>query len=122
MYSKTIIAGNLGTDPEVRATTNGTQVANFSVAVNRGWGENKKTEWYKVVAWKTLAETAEKYLKKGSKVLVEGEMETRSWDKDDGTKGYATELIANKIQFLESKSDSEQNNNGGDSADSDVPF
>ncbi len=122
MYSKTIIAGNLGTDPEMRSTQNGVNVANFSVAVSRGWGENKKTEWYNVVAWKTLAETAEKYLKKGSKVLVEGEMETRSWDKDDGTKGYSTELIANRIQFLESRADSEQNNNVGDSADSDVPF
>jgi len=122
MYSKTIIAGNLGKDPEMRATQNGTSVANFSVAVSRGWGENKKTEWYNVVAWKTLAETAEKYLKKGSKVLVEGEMETRSWDKDDGTKGYSTELIANRIQFLESRADSEQNSSNSDPANDDIPF
>ena len=122
MYSKTIIAGNLGTDPEMRSTQNGTNVANFSVGVSRGWGENKKTEWYKVVAWKTLAETAEKYLKKGSKVLVEGEMETRSWDKDDGTKGYSTELIANRIQFLESRADSEQNSSNSDPVDDSVPF
>ena len=122
MYSKTTIIGNLGMDPEVRYTQNQKPVANFSVGVNTGSGEFKHTEWFKVVAWNKLAETAEKYLKKGAKVLVEGEMRTKSWEKDDGSKIYSTELIARNFSFLDKKSDDNQNNSAPNNGDSDIPF
>lgn len=105
MINKVILIGNLGKDPEVRYTADGTAVATFSLATSEKWtdrnnGEKKEaTEWHRVVAWKGLAENCGKYLSKGSKVYVEGKLQTRSWEKDGITR-YATEIVAGTIRFL----------------------
>jgi single-strand DNA-binding protein len=101
--NKVIIIGNLGQDPEVRYTPNGAAVCNLSVATSLEWnkdGEKKDiTEWHRIVAFKGLAENCGKYLSKGSKVYVEGRLQTRKWEKD-GQTHYSTEIVANDVQFL----------------------
>ena len=97
--NKVIIVGNLGKDPEVRFMPNGNAVANITVATSETWkdkqtGEAKeKTEWHRVVIFGKLAEIAGEYLKKGSKVYLEGSLQTRKWTKDDGTDQYTTEIV-----------------------------
>jgi single-strand DNA-binding protein len=106
--NKVMIIGRLGRDPEVRYTQGGTAVTNFSVATSDGWtdkatGEKReKTEWHRVVAFRRLAEVCGEYLAKGRQVYVEGRLQTRSWEKDGITR-YTTEILADKVQFLESK-------------------
>ena len=104
--NKVMLIGNLGADPEVRSTANGTRVANLSVATSRQWnnqaGERQeKTEWHRVVAWNSrvskLADFAEKYLKKGDRVYVEGRIEYRTWEDRDGNTRYATEINAREL-------------------------
>lgn len=108
--NKVILVGNLGKDPEVRYTVNGTPVANFSIATSDNWtdkntGEKREnTEWHKIVVWRRLAENCGQYLKKGRQVYVEGKLKTRSWEKD-GVKRYTTEIIAHDVQFLGRKGD-----------------
>lgn len=103
--NKVIIVGNLGRDPEMRYTPDGTAVANFSVATSESWtdkqsGEKKeKTEWHRIVAWRRLGEICGEYLHKGSQVYVEGKLQTRSWEQDGVTR-YTTEVIASTVQFL----------------------
>ncbi len=104
--NKVMIIGNLGKDPEMRFTANGSAVANFSVAVSRQFagsdGERREeTEWFRVVAWNKLAELCNQYLQKGRKVYVEGRLQTRSFDGQDGQKRYSTEVIAAEVQFLD---------------------
>ena len=98
--NKVILVGNLGKDPEVRRMTSGDPVVNLSVATSENWkdkasGERKeKTEWHRVVIFnKNLAEVAEKYLRKGSKVYVEGQLQTRKWTDKDGAEKYSTEVV-----------------------------
>jgi single-strand DNA-binding protein len=98
--NKVILVGNLGKDPEVRRMTSGEPVVNLSVATSESWrdkasGERKeKTEWHRVVIFnKNLADVAEKYLKKGSKVYVEGQLQTRKWTDKDGQEKYSTEVV-----------------------------
>jgi single-strand DNA-binding protein len=98
--NKVILVGNLGKDPEVRRMTSGEPVVNLSVATSESWrdkasGERKeKTEWHRVVIFnKNLAEVAEKYLRKGSKVYVEGQLQTRKWTDKDGAEKYSTEVV-----------------------------
>jgi single-strand DNA-binding protein len=100
--NKAMIIGNLGRDPEMRYTPNGQAVTQFTVAVNRNYkdasGEWKEeTEWFRVVAWGPLAERTAEYLRKGRKVYVEGRLQTRTWEDQDGQKHYTTELIANTV-------------------------
>lgn len=106
--NKVIIVGNLGQDPEVRYTPSGAAVANFSVATSENWkdkttGERREqTEWHNIVVWNKTAELAKDYLKKGSKVYIEGSLQTRSWDDESsGQKRYKTEIRGNNIQFLD---------------------
>jgi single-strand DNA-binding protein len=104
--NKVMIIGNLGKDPEMRFTANGSAVTNFSVAVSRQYsgsdGERREeTEWFTVVAWNKLAELCNQYLQKGRRVYVEGRLQTRSWDGQDGQKRYRTEVIASEVQFLD---------------------
>ena len=104
--NKAMIIGNLGRDPEMRYTPNGQAVTQFTVAVNRNYkdqsGEWKEeTEWFRVVAWAQLAERTAEYLRKGRKVYVEGRLQTRSWEGQDGQKRYTTELIANTVTPLD---------------------
>ena len=108
--NKVILVGNLGNDPEVRYTPSGTAVANVSVATGESWkdkntGERQeRTEWHRVVFFSRLAEIVEQYLKKGSKVYIEGRLQTRSWEQE-GVKRYTTEIIANDMQMLDSRGD-----------------
>lgn len=108
--NKAIIVGNLGRDPEVRYTPDGTAVANFSVATSEQWtdkqsGEKKeRTEWHRIVAWRRLGEICGEYLSKGSQVYVEGKLQTRSWEQDGVTR-YTTEIIASTVQFIGGRGD-----------------
>lgn len=105
MYlNRAIVIGNLTRDPELRALPSGIQVASFSVATNRVWKdkEGKKQEaadFHNIVVFGRQAETVSQYLRKGSSVLIEGRMQTRSWDGQDGQKKYRTEIVADRVQF-----------------------
>ena len=108
--NKVILIGNLGRDPEVRYTPNGLAVANITLATTEVWkdkqsGENQeRTEWHRVVFYSRLAEIAGEYLRKGSKVYIEGRLQTRKWqDKTSGQDRYTTEIIADNMQMLDSK-------------------
>jgi single-strand DNA-binding protein len=104
--NKAMIIGNLGRDPEMRYTQSGQAVTQFTVAVNRNYKDSsgewkEETEWFRVVAWGPLAERTAEYLRKGRKVYVEGRLQTRSWEGQDGQKRYTTELIANTVTPLD---------------------
>lgn len=102
-----MLIGNLGADPEIRATQSGQMVATLSIATsevfnNREGQRQEKTEWHRVVLWGKTAELAEKYLRKGRKVYIEGRIQTRSWDDPSGQKKYSTEIVASQMTFLDS--------------------
>ena len=104
--NKVMIIGNLGTDPEMRYTANGNAVTTFSVACNRNYtapdGERREeTEWFSVVTWNKLAETCSQFLQKGRRAYVEGRLQTRSWEGQDGQKRFRTEVVANTVLFLD---------------------
>jgi len=104
--NKVMIIGNLGRDPELRYTPNGTPVVSFSVAVDRQWttssGERREaTEWFNVVAWRELAEICKQMLSKGRLVYVEGSLQTRSWEGADGQRHYRVEVVADQMTLLE---------------------
>ncbi len=104
--NKVMIIGNLGRDPEMRYTPSGQAVTQFTVAVNRNYkGQdgnwNEETEWFRVVAWAQLGERAAENLRKGMKVYVEGRLQTRQWEDQQGQKRYTTELIANQVTNLD---------------------
>lgn len=107
--NKVILIGNIGQDPEVRSMSNGGQVANATVATSESWkdkatGEQKEhTEWHRVVFYRRLAEIVGEYLKKGSKVYIEGKLQTRKWQDQSGNDRYTTEIIANEMQMLDSR-------------------
>lgn len=108
--NKVILVGNLGGDPETRYLTSGDPVCNITVATSEMWkdresGQNQeRVEWHKVVFFKKLAEIVSQYLKKGSKVYIEGSLKTRQWEKD-GQKHYSTEIIARDMQMLDNRTD-----------------
>lgn len=110
--NKVILLGNVGGDPELRYTTSGAGVANFSIATNESWtdknsGERQeRTEWHRIVAWGRLAEICNQYLRKGSKVYIEGRLQTRSWEGQDGQRRYTTEINASEMQMLDSRDES----------------
>lgn len=104
--------GRLTKDVELNTTNNGVSVAKFSIAVNRKFkDENGESiaDFFNVVAWRGLGENIHKYCKKGSKVFIAGELQNRSWDKEDGTKAYITEIVANECEFLDNKNNNENN-------------
>ncbi|MBI2950992.1 single-stranded DNA-binding protein [bacterium] len=106
--NKVILIGNLGADPELKYTPSGSAVSNFTLATNESWVDGKgerqeKTEWHRIVVWGKLAEICNEYLKKGSKVYIEGRLQTRSWDGQDGNKRYTTEIVARDMQMLDSR-------------------
>jgi single-strand DNA-binding protein len=102
--NKVILIGNVGKDPETRYLENGTPVSNFTLATNEIYNRNGEkvtnTEWHNIVVWRTLADVAQKYVKKGSQVFIEGKIRTRSWDDKDGNKRYTTEIVADSMQLL----------------------
>lgn len=108
MYNKIILIGNLGRDPEIRRLESGAVVANFSLATNENYRDKAGnwqtiTEWHNIVAWRNLAERAERDLKTGSMVFVEGKLTTRKWQDKDGNDRYTTEVIADVIRPLDKK-------------------
>ena len=106
--NKVILVGNLGQDPEVKFTAGGAAVTTLSIATSDSWKDKdsgmdkERTEWHRVVLWRRLAEIAGEYLKKGSKVYIEGQLQTRKWEQEGQTR-YTTEIVARDLQFLDSK-------------------
>ncbi len=103
-FNRAIIVGNLTRDPELRSLPSGVQVATIGVATNRVWkdkngAKQESTDYHNVVVFGRQAQTSAQYLRKGASVLVEGRIQTRSWDAPDGTKKYRTEIVADRIQF-----------------------
>lgn len=137
--NKAILIGNLGNDPETRYTASGAAVTNVSLATSENWrdkqsGEQQeRTEWHRVVFFGKLAEIAGEYLKKGSKVYVEGRIQTRKWQGQDGQDRYTTEIVANDMQMLDSRGGGSAPMDNGpasrpepanvaDGPDDDIPF
>jgi single-strand DNA-binding protein len=138
--NKVMLIGRLGQDPELKYTQSGVAVVNFSVATGLKWKDQEgnwqeKTEWHNVKAWRGLAETCSNYLKKGSKVYVEGRLETSNWEDENKKKHYKTEVIIDDMIMLDSKGSGDQtgNNNSNTKAstkpagstsnsDDDLPF
>ncbi|MFT5666138.1 MAG: single-strand DNA-binding protein [Vicingaceae bacterium] len=108
--NKVILVGRLGKDPEVRHLENGAAVANFSIATSETYKDKsgtrqEQTEWHNIVFWRGLAEIAEKYLKKGSQIYVEGKLRTRSWQDKDGHTRYTTEVVGDQLTMLGGKTE-----------------
>jgi single-strand DNA-binding protein len=106
--NKVILIGRLGRDPELK-TAGGTAVCNFSIATDEyaGKGKDRRTEWHRITVWDKIAENCVKFLKKGSAVYIDGRLQTREWEKD-GVKRSSTEIVANVVQFLDSRPKGEQ--------------
>jgi len=144
--NKVILIGNLGADPEVRYMTSGDAVANISVATSETWRDKQtnepqeRTEWHRVVLFRRLGEIAGEYLKKGSKVYIEGKIRTRKWQDQNGQDRYTTEIQADQMQMLDSRGSTNDNYapntasqnssqaapqpaaSGSDNLDDDIPF
>jgi len=137
--NKVILIGNLGTDPEVRTLESGAKVANFNIATNevykdKNGDKQERTEWHRIVMWRGLAEIAEKYLKKGNKIFLEGRLRTRQWEDKDGVTKYTTEVYGDNMLMLGGKGQdgpqgqSQQPNESiseppqGQEAENDLPF
>ena len=135
--NKVLILGNLGADPDIKYTQAGSPVANLSVATSESWKDKttnekvEKVEWHRVVVFGRLAEIAGDYLKKGSKIFVEGKLQTRDWEDSEGKKRYTTEVIAREMTMLDSKGDSDASSSQASNSDpkqdndkfeEDIPF
>ncbi len=148
--NKVILVGNLGKDPEMKYTASGGAIANLTIATSESWNDKQtgekveKTEWHRVVAFQRLAEIMGEYLKKGSQVYIEGKLQTRKWQGQDGQDKYTTEIVANDMQMLGGRpgdagaqqqaggggfrkapmaqQESSQPANDNDFADDDIPF
>lgn len=109
--NKVILIGNLGADPEIRYMPNGGAVANITIATSESWTDKQtnekkeQTEWHRLVIYQRLAEIAGEYLRKGSKVYIEGRLRTRKWTDQQGVERYTTEIIVNELQMLDGRSD-----------------
>jgi single-strand DNA-binding protein len=110
MINKVILVGNLGQDPDLKYTQAGTAVVTLSVATSRVWknkegNKSEETEWHRVIVWAKSAEFCSNYLKKGNRVYVEGRLQTRKWQDNNGADRYTTEIVAGEIKSLTSKGD-----------------
>jgi len=109
--NKVILVGNLGRDPEIKYTASGGAIANLTIATSESWNDKQtgekveKTEWHRVVAFQRLAEIMGEYLKKGSQVYIEGKLQTRKWQDQNGQDRYTTEIVASDMQMLGSRAD-----------------
>jgi len=116
--NKVILIGNLGKDPEIRRLENGTVIANFPLATSESYTDKSTgtrrdiTDWHNIVLWRNLAEIAEKYVRKGTKVYVEGKLKTRNWTDANGQQRYITEIVGDELTILTPKSDSSNQNFG----------
>ena len=121
MINKVILIGNLGADPELRHTQAGAAVASFNMATterykNKEGDQVENTEWHRIVAWSRLAEICGEYLSKGSRVYIEGKLQTRKWEDQDGNDRYTTEIVAREMKMLSPRSENQdggQNQGGG---------
>jgi single-strand DNA-binding protein len=135
--NKAILLGRLGQDPELRTTGGGQPVCNFTLATNESWFDKQanerkeKTTWHRCIVWGASGENCAKYLCKGSKVFVEGRIQTREWEDKDGNKRYTTEIVASSVQFLDTKGsgggggrrdEPKQEKSGGNFSDDMIPF
>jgi single-strand DNA-binding protein len=134
--NKVILIGNLGRDPEVRYTQNGTAVANFTLATNEVWNDKsgerqEKTEWHRIVVWGKQAEIAREHLSKGKQVYIEGSIQTRQWDDREGNKRTTTEIKAQRLMMMGRADAGESRMNAaapppgdepGPPPDDDIPF
>lgn len=121
--NKVMLIGNLTRDPELRNTPSGQSVASFSIATNLVWTDQsgqqqKKTEFHNIIAWRKLAEICSKYLHKGSKVYIEGRLQTTDWTGQDGVKRYRTEIVTENMIMLDGKSNGAAGPFGGSSNNS----
>lgn len=117
--NKVMLIGHLGSDPELRYTESNIPVANFNMATNESYKDQngnlvERTEWHRIVAWRKLAELFGEYLKKGSKVYIEGKLQTRSWEDKEGNKRYTTEIVVNEFMFLDSRGSGGGQQGGGE--------
>lgn len=124
--NKAILLGNLGKDPEIRYTPQGTAVCNFSIATSRTWKgkdgvKKEETDWHSIVCFDRLAESCAEFLRKGSKVYVEGRIKTEKWEKD-GEARQATKIYAQAVQFLDTRKDGGASYEAGPQDMDDVPF
>jgi len=122
MVNKVILIGNLGADPEVRYSQTGTAVANFRIATTETWrkpdgSKEEQTEWHKIVAFGKLGEICGEYLSKGSKVFIEGRLQTRKWENKEGATQYTTEIVAREMKML-----SPRGGSGGSHGGEEPPF
>lgn len=137
MVNKVILIGNVGADPDVRYLEGGVAVARFSLATSEFYNNKNgervtQTEWHNIVLWRNLAQTAEKYVKKGMMLYVEGRLRTRSWDDQNGVKRYTTEIYGDNFQMLSRKQDNGERSQdtsmtqapdlGGSDDSDDLPF
>ena len=121
--NKAILIGNLGSDPETRTIESGAKVANFSIATTERYKDKEnnmveKTEWHNIVMWRGLADVAEKWLKKGSQVYIEGRIKTRKWTDKDGVDRYSTDIVAENMTMLGGNPNSGGSSGGGQSQSS----
>lgn len=117
--NKVIIVGRLGKDPEVKTIGSGNTVAQLNIATSENWVDKEgqkqeRTEWHRVVVWGRLAEICGKHLAKGRQIYVEGRLQTRSWEDNQGQKRYTTEIVANTVQFLGANSERSEGSSRGD--------
>lgn len=131
--NKAIIVGNLGADPEIKEAKNGSTIATISVATSESWTDKQgqkqeKTEWHRVVFFNKTAEIVGKYLNKGSQIYIEGRIQYRQWEAEDGSTRYSTEIMGDKMQMIGAKTPSQLNQEGIKAAASDpniddkIPF
>ena len=118
--NKVFLMGRLVRDPELRMTATGTPVCSFSLAVDRSFarqGEERKADFFNIVAWRNQAEFCKKYLTKGTKIIVIGSIQNRSWTDQQGQKRYMTDIVAEEVQFVDSRSESTNAQSGGYASD-----
>ena len=125
--NKVILVGNVGKDPEVRHLEGGTTVARFPLATNETYTDKSgkkvtQTEWHNIVLWRNLAEIAEKYVKSGQQLYIEGKLKTTSYDDKDGNKRYTTNIVAETFRFLGSKAKSDDKSDNNQSAPAESSF
>ena len=118
--NKVIIVGRLGADPELRTVSSGQTVCRMSIATSENWTDREgqkqeRTEWHRVVVWSRMAEVCGQHLRKGRQIYIEGRLQTRSWEDDQGQKKYSTEIVANTVKFLGSidQGGQQQSSSGG---------
>ena len=134
--NKVILIGNLGRAPELRYTKNGQAVANFSIATNERWTDKQgqqqeRTEWHRIVTWGKTAELCSQYLSKGRSAYIEGALQTRDYEDKEGIKRYTTEVVAQRVQFLGGRGESQgtgadqpapESSGAGSTPPDDIPF